>query len=204
MKDIDSQCLELSEILKANFLTSQKRKLWPNKVKIMSRGYPLVNVFYAVNSFSVMTMQTLTCFYPFPLFFCFFIPSFSCQRSTSSISKMKQVFSKTVFKESCCFLNRCFHVFFFMCNFFCKNLWFFFQGLMKNFNSCMKQSCSFSQDVLGWSEMTVSSEEMEGILMTTPTPSASVTLGLSLPLLQGQNGDDWVHVKISVWKVRAK
>ena len=155
MKDIDSQCLELSEILKANFLTSQKRKLWPNKVKIMSRGYPLVNVFYAVNSFSVMTMQTLTCFYPFPLFSCFFIPSFSCQRSTSSISKMKQGFSKTVFKDSFCFLHRCFHLFFFMCNFFCKNLWFFFQGLMKNFNSCMKQSCSFSQDVLGWSEMTV-------------------------------------------------
>ena len=38
--------------------------------------------------------------------------------------------------------------------------------------------------------MTVSSEEMEGILMTTPTLSASGTLGLSLPLLQGQNGDD--------------
>ena len=65
-------------------------------------------------------------------------------------------------------------------------------------------SCSFSQDVLGWSEMTVSSEEMEGILMTTPTPSASTTLGLSLPLLWGENGDDWVHVKISVCTVRER
>ena len=38
--------------------------------------------------------------------------------------------------------------------------------------------------------MTVSSEEMEGILMTPPTPSASATLGLSLPLLWGENEDD--------------
>ena len=122
MKDIDSQCLELSEILKANFLTSQKRKLWPNKVKIMSRGYTLVNVFYAVNSFSVMTMQTLTCFYPFPLFSCFFMPSSPVKDQLPQSPKMKQCFSKTVFKDSCCFLHRCSHLFFFMCNFFCKNL----------------------------------------------------------------------------------
>ena len=204
MKDIDSQCLELSEILKANFLTSQKRKLWPNKVKIMSRGYPLVNVFYAVNSFSVMTMQTLTCFYPFPVFLFLLSLLSPVKDQLPQSQKWNKVFQKQFLKTVAVFYIDASTIFFFMCNFFCKNLWFFFQGLMKNFNSCMKQSCSFSQDVLGWSEMTVSSEEMEGILMTTPTPSASVTLGLSLPLLQGQNGDVWVHVKISVWKVRAR
>ena len=33
--------------------------------------------------------------------------------------------------------------FFLTCDLFCKNLWFFFQNLMKNFNSCMKHKLQF-------------------------------------------------------------
>lgn len=48
---------------------------------------------------------------------------------------------------------------------------------MKNFKLMHEAQVEVSAKMsFGWSEMTVSSEEMEGILMTTPTPSASATL----------------------------
>ena len=203
MKDIDSQCLELSEILKANFLTSQKRKLGPNKVKIMSRGYSLVNVFYAVNSFSVMTMQKLTCFY-FPCFPVSLSLLSPVKDQLPQSQKWNKVFQKQFLKTVAVFYIDA-STFFSLCVISSvKTFDFSSRAWWRISTHAWSTSCSFSQNVLGWSEMTVSSEEMEGILMTTPTPSASVTLGLSLPLLQGQNGDDWVHVKISVWKVRVR
>ena len=152
-----------------------------------------------------MTMQTLTCFYPFPLFSCFLYPFFLLSKiNFLNLQKRNKIFQKQFLKTVAVFQIDT-SIFFSLCVISSvKTFDFSSRAWWRISTHAWSTSCSFSQDVLGWSEMTVSSEEMEGILMTTPTPSASATLGLSLPLWWGQNGDDWVHVKISVWKVRGR
>ena len=203
MKGMDTMAGTVKRSSKPTSLL-HRRGNWPNKVKIMSSGYPLVNVFYAENSFLVMTMQKLTCFYPFPLF-CFFYPFFLLSKiNFLNLQKWNKIFQKQFLKTVAVFQIDA-SIFFSLCVISSvKTFDFSSRAWWRISTHAWSTSSSFSQDVLGWSEMTVSSEETEGILMTTPTPSASATLGLSLPLLWGQNGDDWVHVKISVWKVRGR
>ena len=96
------------------------------------------------DSFLSYHNANITLFLPISTVSSFLLFLLSCQRSISSIFKnetsfFKSSFLKTVFS----FKINAFILFFLTCDLFCKNLWFFFQNLMKNFNSCMKHKLQF-------------------------------------------------------------